>query len=194
MPVRVRRRSESVACSPRAAAWRAPSGRSGPWSRARPPRAGRQRRARRPARGTRRTRLAIIDLARRRPADLQRGRLGLRSSTTARSTTTASCAASCERRGHRLPRRAPTPRSIVHLYEECGDDFVDRAATACSPSRSGTRARRRAAARARPLRHEAALLRAGTARARCFASEIKALLGGRRVTARARPRRAASSY
>ena len=81
-------------------------------------------------------RLAIIDLAGRGPADRQRGRHGRRSSSTARSTTSASCAPSSSGRATASTRR--TPRSSSTRYEESGDGVRRPARAGCSRSRSGT--------------------------------------------------------
>ena len=94
-------------------------------------------------------RLAIIDLvAAGAPADGQRRRPVVWSLTTARSTTTASCAHELEATRPPLPHRDATPRSCSHAYDEWGTGCVDAAATACSRSRSGTRGAARCSWRA----------------------------------------------
>ena len=55
----------------------------------------------------------------------QRGRHRSGSSSTARSTTTPSCVAELEARGHRYRTRCDT-ETILHLYEEEGERVVER--------------------------------------------------------------------
>ena len=76
-------------------------------------------------------------------------------SPTARSTTTASCGASSSAQGHRF-RTGSDCETILHLYEEHGDDFVQHLngmfalrAVGCAPPAP--------ARRPRPARHQAAL-------------------------------------
>ena len=65
------------------------------------------------------------------------------SPSTARSTTTASCATSCSARGHEL-RTAGDTEVIAHLAEELEPvELAAPAATACSRSPSGTTGARR---------------------------------------------------
>ena len=90
------------------------------------------------------------------------------SPTTARSTTSASCAASSRRCGHAF-RSQHRQRSRAQRLRRVGRRRASSASTACSRSRSGTARERRAVPRARPLRHQAAVLRDGRRRVRCSA-------------------------
>ena len=69
-------------------------------------------------------RLSIIDVAGGDQPIYNEDRTDRRSSSTARSTITRTCALSWRRAGTGS-RRTPTPRSIVHLYEDHGDACVD---------------------------------------------------------------------
>ena len=134
-------------------------------------------------------RLAIIDLAGGAPADVRRRTARCASSSTARSTTSASCARELEAARPPLPHRTATPR--------CSSTATRSGATSCVARLDGMFAfalwdarRARLHPGARPLRREAALLRARPATgALLFASELKALLAlpgasPRRSTAR----------
>ena len=71
---------------------------------------------------------------------------------------------------------SPTPRSIVHAYEEMGRRLRRSTCAACSPSPSGTRRSSRLLLARDRLGREAALLRHVSGDAVTFGSEIKALL------------------
>ena len=108
----------------------------------------------------------------RRAADGRRRRDAAGSPSTARSTTTSSCMAEL-RRSATVFAPTPTPRSSSRRTSN-GDRTASTASTACSRSRSGTRARRLFCARDRlgikPFyyaRHDGQLL---------FASEPKGIL------------------
>ena len=68
---------------------------------------------------------------RRRAADGQRGRRLRRSPTTARSTTSASCATELEARGHRFRSRTDT-EVVLHALRRSGARPRSSASTACS--------------------------------------------------------------
>ena len=100
---------------------------------------------------------------RRSPAGRHRRRRSCSSPTTARSTTSASCGPSSSRSGTRSTPRA-TPRSCC-TPTSSGAPTASPASTACGRSPSSTSAtvtapRPAPRARPRPLRHQAALLRA----------------------------------
>ena len=78
----------------------------------------------------------------RRPADLQRGRHGRGRPQRRDLQLPRAARASSRRAGTASPPHGDT-EVIVHLYEEQGAGLRRAAATGCSPSRSGTRARRR---------------------------------------------------
>ena len=110
----------------------------------------------------------------RRPADLATRTAASPSSRTARSTTTASCARELERRGHRFRTDCDT-EVLVHLYEERGRAFVERAARHVrdrplgrAPQRRLLLARDRFGIKPLYYRRAAATL--------SFASELKAML------------------
>ncbi len=84
--------------------------------------------------------------------------------------------------------RAPTPRSCSTPTREWGDGGARRASTACSPSRSGTATQPRAAPGARPLWHQAALLRARGRHACCSPPRSRRCCAHPRVPRRAGPR------
>ena len=91
-------------------------------------------------------RLSIIDLSTgHQPIHNEDGRSG--SSSTARSTTTASCARELEAAGHRFYTSSDT-ETIVHAYEEWGEDGVRAAARHVRHRASGIAARGRCCWRA----------------------------------------------
>ncbi len=101
-------------------------------------------------------RLAIIDLTDGRPAGLERKRARSRSSSTARSTTIASCAPISSRKA--TPFRSVGDSEVIpHLYEEYGLDFISRLNGHVRHCAVGC-AQAQAAAHARSRRHQAALL------------------------------------
>ena len=91
----------------------------------------------------------------------QRGRVGLGGSERRALQPPATSASACERRGHRFATRCDT-EIIPHLYEDAGEHVPGAAARDVRPRRLG-RARAAGGARARPARHQAALLRARSA-------------------------------
>ena len=103
-------------------------------------------------------RLSIIDLVDRPPADLTTKTARSGSCSTARSTTTASCAPSSTRARPPLSTPRATPRSIVHAYEEWGEEAFARLRGMFGLA-LWDRDAANAAARARPRRHQAAVLR-----------------------------------
>ena len=96
------------------------------------------------------------------------------SRSTARSTTTPRCAPASRRKGHRFRSRTDT-EAIVHLYEETGRGLPGSRWTACSRSRSGTRARERLLL-ARDRLGKKPLYYTVVGGRLLFASEIKGLL------------------
>ena len=102
-------------------------------------------------------RLSIIDLGGGAPADGHARRRARRWSSTARSTTSSSCARGSRRSATRFATRSDTEVHPARLPRS-GATTASPSSTACSPSRCGTRATRRAPARARSLRQEAAVL------------------------------------
>ncbi len=144
-------------------------------ARARPPRPRRRRRSpRRASPGCAIRRLAIVDPAGGEQPIAQRGRRGARRSSTASSTTTARCAARLERRGHTLPHRLRHRGARAPLRG--ARPGVRRGPARHVRARAVGRARAAARARARPVRDQAARLRAGSGGGSAFASELKALL------------------
>ena len=110
-------------------------------------------------------RLSIIDLVDRPPADRQRGRRRAGSSSTARSTTSASCARELERA--RPPLRAPhRHRGDRPRVRGVGPTVSSRGCAGCSRSRSGTAGPRTLLLARDRAGHQAAVLR----RARAAAS------------------------
>ena len=107
------------------------------------------------------------------------------SSSTARSTTTASCRRAAAR-GHTIATASDT-ETIVHLYEEQGDECVQRAAGHVRVRGLG-RSGGSGSPRAGPLGHQAALLRRHGGRL-VFGSEIKAILQHPAVEVHAESRR-----
>ena len=158
----------------------------------RPSRPRRRGRARR--RAARDRHAAAVD-HRRRAAATSRSRTRTArcgSSPTARSTTTASCGASSQARGHRF-RTGSDCETILHLYEEYGDEFV-RAPERHVRVRAVGRAAPAPAHRPRSARHQAALPVAATRRRLIFASEAKAMLALPGHDAGARSRLRCQSY
>ena len=120
-------------------------------------------------------RLAIIDLAGGPPADGERRTDRSWSPSTARSTTTSSCARELEALGHALPIARPTPRCCSPRYAEWGADCLERL-NGMFAFAIWDREREHALLRPRPLRHQAALLHARPAGASASRRELKALL------------------
>ena len=96
--------------------------------------------------------------------------------STVRSTTTGGCASALLERGHSFATHCDT-EVLVHLYEEYGDGLRARARRDVRVRDLG-RAERAAAARPRPFRREAALLRRARHASSPFASELTALSAG----------------
>ena len=154
--------------------------------RARAPRPRRRRHLRRAGRAALgHRRLAIIDLspAGHQPMANEDGRSG--SSSTARSTTTASCAPASRRARPRLPHRAATPRSSS-TSTRSGARPASSGCAACSPSRSGTARRRRLFSARDRVGKKPLYYAHAPGGDLVFASEIKALA---RRAPRVRPRR-----
>ena len=134
-------------------------------------------------------RLSIIDLAGGQQPIHNEDRHRSGSSSTARSTTTASCARELESLGHRFYTSSDT-ESIVHAYEQWGEDAFRRLrgmfgiALWDEPKRTLLLARDRAGIK--PLHYAE---RGGRL---YFGTEIKSLLAAGAVDPRARPRRARS--
>ena len=110
---------------------------------ARPPRARRRRLL--PRRPGRARASPALDhrRRRRRPADVQRGRLGLGHLQRRALQRAGAPAPSSRRKGHTLPDRLATPRASSISTRSEGDRLRRAASTACSPWRSGTPAARR---------------------------------------------------
>ena len=125
-------------------------------------------------------RLSIIDLAGGPAADPQRGRHRSGWSSTARSTTTASCAPSSSARGHRFYTDTDT-ETIVHAYEEWGEDAFSRLrgmfGIAIWDRRSA-----HAAARPRPRRASSRCTTRERGGRLYFGSEIKSILADRHTS------------
>ncbi len=100
---------------------------------------------------------------RRQSADRQRGRHRCSSSSTARSTTTASCGRGLVANGHVFRSNADS-EVIVHLFEERGDQAIDALDGMFALGDLG-RAARHAHAGARSRRQEAAVRLPGRRRA-----------------------------
>ena len=107
------------------------------------------------------------------------------SSSTARSTTSASCARELDARGHRFRTRSDT-EVIVHALRASRATRASSGCAACSRSRSGTRARSGSCSRATALGKKPLLYYADARTARRSASELE---GAARRSARARASR-----
>ena len=94
------------------------------------------------ASGLRHARLSIIDLAERPAADGERRRRRSGSPSTARSSTTSSCARRLDGAGPPVPDATPTPRSSS-ISTRSSAPTASSTSTATSPSRCGTGRRQR---------------------------------------------------
>ena len=114
-------------------------------------------------------RLAIIDLSPAGHQPMATRRRPLRASpTTARSTTSRSCAPSSRRSGHAFRSRTDT-EVVLHAYAEWGAGSASSGFNGMFAFAIWDRERARAVPRARPLRHQAALLRRVRRRRSCSA-------------------------
>ena len=102
------------------------------------------------------------------------------SPSTARSTTSPSCGAELEARGHRFRSRT-RHRGDRPRLRGVGRRGASSASTACSPSASGTRGAGGCCWRATAPARSRCSTRSDAGRLRCFASEIKALLAAGRA-------------
>ena len=113
------------------------------------------------------------------------------SSSTARSTTSASCARELEAAGHRVLHVHATPKRSSTPTSSGAPTRFARLRGMFGLAHLGS-AHAHAAARARPHRHQAAALRRRAADACTSDRRLKSLLCGAGPAARARPRRARS--